>query len=265
MAGTRTLRANGVDICCRVDGPPEAPAVLLVHGILTDHRIWDALAAQLVPQFQVVRYDLRGHGGSSAPAGPCTMVQLADDVPALLDALGLARVHFIGSSLGGMIGQQVGARHGDRLLTLTLANTAAVQGAPAAWEERVAIARSQGVAALADPTLQRWFTPGFRATHAAEIERVKGLLLGTSVEGFAGCALAVRDLAQLDLLPRIAVPTLVVVGSEDGATPPALGRQIAGAIPGARLVTIEAAHQAAAEQPQVFCQAWRQFAAGAPA
>jgi 3-oxoadipate enol-lactonase len=265
MADIQSLRANGLDVACRVEGPPDAPAVLLVHGILTDHRIWDAIATRLVPQFRVVRYDLRGHGGSSAPPGPYTMAQLADDVPPLLDALGIARVHFIGSSLGGMIGQQVGARHADRLLTLTLANTAAVQGAPAAWEERVAVARSKGVAALADPTLQRWFTPGFRATHPKEIERVKALLLGTSVEGFAGCAMAVRDLAQLDLLPRIKVPALVVVGSEDGATPPALGRQIADAIPGASLVTIEAAHQAAAEQPQVFCQAWRQFAAGAPA
>lgn len=263
MSDVQAVRVNGHDVAFRIDGPSGAPAVLLVHGLLTDHRIWDALSARLAQDFRVVRYDLRGHGRSSAPPGPWTMAQLADDVPALLDALGIPQAHCIGSSLGGMIGQQVGARHGSRLLTLTLANTAAVQGAPAAWEERVAIARAKGLAALADPTLQRWFTPGFRATHPAEMARVKELLLGTSVEGFAGCAAAVRDLAQLDLLPRIQVPTLVVVGSEDSATPPALGQQIADAIPHARLVALEAAHQAAAEQPDAFFAAWRSFVAGA--
>ena len=260
----RKVAVGAQEVAVRIDGPEDAPALVLVHGILADHRMWDAVAARLSARFRVVRYDLRGHGGSSAPPAPYTMEQLADDVPALLDALGIARVHLAGTSLGGMIGQQVGIRHGGRLLSLTLANTAAQQGAPQAWEDRIAVARQSGVAALAEPTLQRWFTPAFLQAQPQAAARVREILCGTSVEGYAGCAAAVRDLAQVALLPRIRVPTLVIVGSEDQATPAAQGRQIAEAIPGARLVTLPAAHQAATEVPDAFCDAWLAFVEALP-
>lgn len=259
MAALQHVRVGEMDVALRIEGDETAEPLVLVHGILADHRVWDAVAQQLCTRYRIIRYDLRGHGGSSAPRGPYTMEQLADDVRALLDALGIRRAHLAGTSLGGMIGQQVGIRHGDRLLSLTLANTAAQQGAPQAWDERIATARSSGVAPLAEPTLQRWFTPAFLQAQREEVERVRSILLGTSVEGFTGCAAAVRDLAQLALLPKIRVPTLVIVGSEDKGTPPELGRQIAEAIPGARLVTLPAAHQAAIEVPQAFCDAWLAF------
>lgn len=255
----RKLRVGGMDVACRVEGPENAPALVLVHGILADHRVWDAVAQRLSPRFRIVRYDVRGHGGSSAPPGPYTMEQLADDVPAILDALGIAKAHFAGSSMGGMLGQQVGIRHGGRLLSLTLANTAAQQGAPQAWQDRIDTARQSGIAPLADSTLQRWFTPAYLQSQPQEVARIRDILLGTSVEGFAGCAAAVRDLANLQQLPQIRVPTLVIVGSEDKGTPPELGRQIAEAIPNARLVTLPAAHQAAIEVPQAFCDAWLSF------
>lgn len=255
------IRLPGQEVAYRLEGGKGAPVVLLVHGILTDHRAWDAVAADLAADFAVLRYDVRGHGGSTAPPAPYTMAQLADDVPALLDALKIERVHFVGSSLGGMIGQQVGARYGQRLLTLTLANTGAAQAAPAAWQERIDLARERGVAALAEPTMQRWFTEAWRQAHASEVQRMTGLLLGTSVEGYVGCAAAVRDLAQLDLLPRIAVPTLVVAGTQDTAMPPAATARIAELVPGARLVSLPTGHQAAVEQPQAFRAAWRDFAA----
>lgn len=261
-SGLHKVRVCGQDIACRIDGPAAAPAVLLVHGILTDHRAWNDVADRLSSTFRVVRYDLRGHGASSAPPAPYTLEQLADDVAGLLDVLRLDRVHLAGSSLGGMIGQQVGIRHGRRLLSLTLANTAAVQGAPAAWDERAATARANGVAALADGTLQRWFTPGFAQRAPHEIARMKAILGEISVEGFVGCANAVRDLSQLQLLAKIDVPTLVIAGAEDKATPPEQARQIADAIPGARLVTLPAAHQAAIELPQAFCDAWLSFVGG---
>ena len=256
----RIVRAGQQDIACRVEGPAGAPALVLVHGILTDHRAWDGVAQRLAARFRVVRYDLRGHGGSSAPPPPYTMVELADDLPPLLDALGLQRVHLAGSSLGGMIAQQVAVRHGARLLSLTLANTAAAQAAPAAWEERIVTARSFGVAALADSTLQRWFTPAFQQEHGDEMARMRRILCETSLDGFVGCAQAVRDLAQLELLPRIAVRTLVLAGSDDKAAPPEQARQIRDAVPGARMVMLAAAHQAAVEQPQAFCDAWLAFA-----
>jgi 3-oxoadipate enol-lactonase len=261
----RVVPVGDLNVSCRTEGPADAPVVLLVHGVLTDHRAWNGVAERLAASWRVVRYDLRGHGHSSAPPAPYTMEQLADDAAALLDALDIAKAHFIGTSLGGMIGQQFGARHGDRLLSLTLANTSAVQPAPQAWLDRAAQARAAGsTAPLAEGTLQRWFTPGFHASAPGEIERMRAILQKTSVAGFEGCAQALSQLAQLPLLPRIAVPTLVVVGSEDQATPPAQGRQIRDAIPGAKLAEVPAAHQAAVEQPQAFVDAWLAFAKALP-
>jgi 3-oxoadipate enol-lactonase len=262
VSGVSLLRLSGQEVAWRSEGRDGAPVVVLVHGILSDHRMWDAVAAQLKNDFSIVRYDLRGHGGSSAPSAPYTMEQLADDVAALLDGLGLGMVHLVGTSLGGMIGQQVAARHVQRLLSLTLANTGAVQGAPAAWDERIAIAREQGIAALAEPTIQRWFPNSFQQAEPAEIERIRNVLLGTSVEGYVGCATAVRNLAQLDLLPGIAVPTLVIAGTRDEAMPPAATAKIAKLVPGARLVSLPTGHQAAIEQPGAFAEAWRAFVAG---
>jgi 3-oxoadipate enol-lactonase len=259
--GLPTIRVGTLDVACQVEGPQGAPALLLIHGVLADHRAWDGVAERLKDRFRIVRYDVRGHGGSSAPPAPYTLEQLADDVPPLLDALGLDQVHLAGTSMGGMIGQQVGIRHGDRLLSLTLANNAAQQAAPAVWDQRIEIARRDGIEALVEPTVQRWFTAGFLQQHGDEVERIRDLVRGTSVEGYAGCATAIRNMAQLDQLGAIRVPTLVIVGSEDQATPPAAGQQIADAIPGAQLVALPAAHQAAVEVPQAFCDAWLAFIA----
>jgi 3-oxoadipate enol-lactonase len=262
MSAVRKVPVGGLEIACCIEGPVDAPVVLLIHGILTDHRAWNGVADRLSKAYRVVRYDLRGHGTSSAPPAPFTLEQLADDAAGLLDALQIDCVHLAGSSLGGMIGQQVGIRHGQRLLSLTLANTAAVQPAPGAWDDRAAMARANGVAALQPGMLQRWFTPGFAERDPQEIERIKITMSEVSVEGFAGCANALRDLSQLALLAKINVPTLVIAGDEDKATPPEQARQIADAIADARLVTLHAAHQAAIEQPQAFCDAWQTFVDG---
>lgn len=262
----RQVSVGGVDLACRFEGPAGAPVVLLAHGLLADHTMWDELAGRLLANgFSVLRYDLRGHGRSGLSAGPWTMEQLAADAVGLLDAFGLSRVHFVGSSLGGMIGQQMGARHADRLLSLTLANTAAVQLAAQAWNDRIALARSHGVAALADGTLQRWFTPGFAQANPSQIQCMRDVMCRTPVEGFAGCAQAVRDLAQLQLLPAIRLPVLVIAGAQDQATPPDQSVQLREGIAGAFLVTLPAAHQSAVEQPQAFFDAWCSFAAQLPA
>lgn len=252
---------DGVDVAYRLQGAPDAPLVMLAHGLLADHTMWDALVRLLVPRFRVLRYDLRGHGRSSVPALPWTMQRLAADTVALLDALRLSKAHFIGSSLGGMIGQQLGAHHGQRLHSLTLANTAAVQPAPAAWDERIALARAKGTAALADGTLQRWFTPAFAAAAPDELQRMRNILCATAVEGFAGAAATVRDLDQVQLLASIQVPVLVVAGAHDQATPPAQSQQLHEAIHASKLVTLQAAHQSAVEQPEAFFAAWTAFIA----
>lgn len=261
MSDLSHARVGDLDVAYRLEGAEGRPVVLLVHGILTDHRMWDAVVERLGGAFGILRYDLRGHGRSSAPPPPYTMEQLADDAAGLLDALQLQQVHLIGTSLGGMIGQQVGVRHPARLLSLTLANTAAQQAAPAAWDERIALARRSGVGALADPTLQRWFPASFLDTAPAEAKRLRAILCETTVDGYVGCAQAVRDLHQAHLLPKITAPTLVVAGDRDTAIAPADTARVAAGIPGSRLVHIDAGHQAALEKPDVFCADWRQFLA----
>ncbi len=259
MESQRIVRVGDAEVCFALDGPAQAPVVMLAHGILTSHRMWDALATMLAPHWCVLRYDLRGHGGSSATDPPYAMAQLAEDAVGLLDALGVARVHFIGTSLGGMIGQQLGARFGSRLHSLTLANTSAVQSAAPAWQQRIATALEAGVAPLVEPTLGRWFTPGFSASELAAVDRMRQLALATSVRGFVGCAAALRDLDQAQLLAGIRLPTLVICGEHDGATPPAESRRLQQDIAGAGLVMLPAAHQAAVECPGAFAAAWASF------
>jgi 3-oxoadipate enol-lactonase len=260
MSETKKIRAGDIDIAYRLEGAEQAPVVLLAHGILTTHRMWDALAQALAPRWRMLRYDLRGHGGTSATEPPYTMLRLARDAVELLDALGIERAHFIGSSLGGMIGQRLGSDFGHRLHSLTLANTTSRQGMAQAWQDRISTAHEKGVAPLVEPTLQRWFTEDFLAQDPEPVPRMRELALSTGVPGFTGCAAAVRDLAHADLLPSIRVPTLVVAGEQDRATPAAESEFLQQQIPGARLVRLPAAHQSAVECPDAFAQAWEAFA-----
>ena len=259
MTELDAIRAGDIDVAYRIEGRARAPVVMMAHGVLADHSIFDAVTRRLLNDYTVLRYDLRGHGRTEATAGPYTMAQLADDATALLDALHLHGVHYIGTSLGGMIGQQLGAVGGGRFVSLTLANTAAVQPNPGAWNDRIATAQRDGVQAVVEGTLQRWFTPAFFAARPEEIERIRAVARRTPAEGFTGAVAAVRDLAQLDSLPRIRVPTLLLAGVHDQATPPALGAMIHEAIANSRFAMLNAAHQAAAEVPEDFCDAWLDF------
>ena len=255
-----TGRVGDIDVAYELEGPSGAPVVMLAHGILSTHRMWRGVAQALLPRWRVLGYDLRGHGGTRASEPPYTMQRLAQDAIALLDALDLRRVHFIGASLGGMIGQRLAAQHGERLLSVTLANTTATQGAAQAWQDRIAMAQEQGVGPLVEPTLQRWFTPSYLAANPEPVQRMRTLAVATDVRGFCGCAAAVRDLAQAELLASIRVPTLVIVGEQDQATPPAAGEFIQQRVAGAQLARLPAAHQSAVECPEAFAAAWEAFA-----
>ena len=257
----KTIRLHDMQVAYRREGPANAPVAMLAHGILTSHRMWDGVAAQLAGRWQVLRYDLRGHGHSTATDPPYTLAGLAGDAVELLDALGIAKVHFIGSSLGGMIGQQLGARHGARFHSLTLANTSSMQGTPQAWDQRIALAQQKGLGPLAEPTLERWFTEDFFRRSPQRVAVVRDLLLATGLPGFVGCASAVRNLAQRELLPRIGIPTLVIAGDHDTATPLAEARELQQGIPGAELAILPAAHQSAVECPEQFAAAWTGFIA----
>jgi 3-oxoadipate enol-lactonase len=243
---------NGGTIHYRIDGSPDAPVLVLSHSLGADHSMWDRQVAAFTLSFQVLRYDGRGHGRSLVTPGPYNIELLARDVVTLLDRLGLARAHFCGLSMGGMIGMWLGRYEPARVDKLVLANTAAYLGPPEMWETRMEAVRRGGMAAVAGAVIERWFTPAFRGRCAAEVEAVRQTLLAVPPEGYVACCAALRDMDQRAGLGAIRSPTLVIAGRDDPATPPEAGRAIAGAIPGARFVELLAAHLTNIEAAAAF-------------
>jgi 3-oxoadipate enol-lactonase len=221
------------------EGPRDAPAVLLAPSLGTTLALWDRLAEALTADYRVVRFDLRGHGGSPMPPGPYPVEDLAGDVVALADRLGLDRFGFVGISLGGALGQVLALHHPDRLASLVLCCTGPKFADPHTWLERGALVRAEGMAPLAEPTTQRWFTPEFRRRHPGEVERVIGMLTSCPPDGYAACCDGLASYDVTDRLHEIAVPTRVVAGSEDPATGPDVAETVVAAIPGADLVVID--------------------------
>ncbi len=247
------VRANGIDIRYEISG--SGPWLTLSHSLSCDLSMWAPQLAALEKRFTVLRFDTRGHGGTDAPAGAYTLEQMADDVLGLLDALKIARTHFAGLSMGGMIGQHLALAAPERLDRLLLSSTSSrlPSAARALWAERIRVAQEEGMAAHVAPTLERWFTAPFRAAHPGTMAWIGDLIRATPVAGYAGCAEAIARLDITDRLPAVQAPTLVLVGAEDAGTPPAMSEAIAAAIPGARLEVIaEASHLANIEQADTF-------------
>jgi 3-oxoadipate enol-lactonase len=262
---TDTVHANGIDIAYRFDGPEGAPLVTMSNSLASNMAMWDAQVTALVPDFRVLRYDTRGHGATSAPPAPYTMDTLAADLIALWDALGIERCALVGLSLGGMIGQQIGIAHGERVSALVLCDTLSrwPEGAGTIWDGRIRTAQTQGVKVLVEGTLERWFTPAFLKSGSPEIARIGEMIGATPAPGYIGCSHAIKGIDFLDRLGEIKVPTLVIAGADDPATPVSAARDIQSHIPGAKLVVIEnAAHLANVEQPEAFNQALRDFLGG---
>ena len=249
----QTIRANGIDICYRLEGPANAPVVMFSKSLLTDLGMWDMQVEALAAGLRMLRYDTRGHGGSGASDGAYTIDLLADDALALLDALRIERAHFVGLSLGGMIAQRVAARRHERIAKLVLCDTACHMPPESAWNDRIALARSKGTAAFIGPMTERWLTAPFRAANPAVLDRLGAMIARTSVAGLVGCASAIRDMNQHDILARIAAPTLVVVGEHDVGTPVAAARVLRDAIAGARMTIVaDAGHLPNIEHPVAF-------------
>jgi 3-oxoadipate enol-lactonase len=242
-----------VELAHRVDGPDTAPAVFLSPSLGTTWEMWDPLAAALSSSYRVVRFDTRGHGRSPVPAGPYSVAELASDVLALVDALGIDRFGFVGLSLGGAIGQELVVSHPSRVAAAVLACTVPSFGDPATWTDRAAQVRASGMGFLAEPTRGRWFTDGFRAAHPDVVERHVAMLTGTDPEGYASCCDALSRFDLWDALPGITVPVRVVAGAEDQVASVPACSTMASTIPGADLVVIEdASHIANAAQPDAF-------------
>lgn len=233
-----------------VDGPLGAPVLLLGSSLGATTEMWSPQVPALAHSRRVVRFDHRGHGGSPVPPGPYTIDDLGGDVLALADHLGIGRFHYAGLSLGGMVGMWLATRAPERIETLTLLCTSAFLPPAEAWLDRAATVRRAGLAAVAEAVLARWFTPAF-----TNVEPYRQMLLRTPVEGYAACCEAI---AALDLRPdlgAIDVPTLVIAGALDPATPPEMGRRIASAVPGARFVEVAgAAHLANVERADVVTE-----------
>jgi 3-oxoadipate enol-lactonase len=199
----------------------------------------------------VVRYDLRGHGASPVPPGPYALADLGADLVQLLDRLDIARAHLVGLSLGAMVSLWVAARHPARVRRLAVCCTAARLGPPEAWAERARVVRAGGAGAIAEAVVDRWFTPGFRQRDPERLATMRTLVAATSREGYAGCCAAIETMDLRGDLPAITAPTLAIAGADDPATPPERLREIAEAIPGARLAVVPgAAHLANVEQPE---------------
>lgn len=243
---------NGSRIAVRMDGPANAPVVMFANSLAADLTMWDPQVASLSARWRCLRYDMRGHGASDPAAGECGIADLAGDAISLLDELGISRVHFVGLSLGGMVGQHIGAMQSDRLRSLTLCATVSAQAGDV-WTARIAEVRSRGMAALVEPTLARWLTESFRTRNPEIADRVGRMIAGTSVEGYVCCAAAIRDMDLTPLLGRIAAATMVIAGEADPAMPPSAVQPLHERIAGSEFVVIEdAAHLLNVEQPQAF-------------
>jgi 3-oxoadipate enol-lactonase len=247
---------NAVEVHSVVTGRPDGPAVVLSNSLGSTHVMWAPQMAELEERFMVIRYDTRGHGASPVPAGPYSIDDLADDLVALLDGLGVERAHLVGLSLGGMTAMRVAARNPERVDRLVLLCTGAQLPPAEAWLERAATVREYGSGAVAEAVVARWFTSELREAQPDARHDAEQMVAATPAEGYAGCCEAVAAMDLREDLSSISAPTLAIAGADDPATPPAKLEEIVAAIPGARLLVVDqAAHLANAEQPGIITPA----------
>jgi 3-oxoadipate enol-lactonase len=242
-------------------GSESAPPLMLSNSLCTNLGMWDDQMPELAKRFHVVRYDSRGHGKSTTE-GPYSIAGLAADALAILDRLGLERVHWLGLSKGGMVGQWLLAHAPQRLRKTILANTAAHMGPANLWNGRIRAVHAKGIEAAAPAVIERWFTPAFRQNEAARVAAITAMVQATPAEGYAGCCAAIRDMDLRESLRTVtARDVLVITGARDPSTTPAAGDLIRTSIRGAKGVSLDAAHLSNVEQPQAFTRAVLEFLA----
>jgi 3-oxoadipate enol-lactonase len=253
------VKANGIDISYRIDGPAGAPWVTMSNSLATTHRMWDAQMAAFTRQYRVLRYDKRGHGETDVAPGPYSFELLADDVLALLDALQITQTHFVGLSMGGMTGMTMALRKPGVLRTLVLCDTTSKDplGDPALWQQRIdAVSAGGSMEPLVESTVARFLTPDTVQNRPAVADAVRAMVRGTPVAGYTACCQAIAKLNLTDRLGGIAIPTLIVVGANDPATTVDMARTIHQRIAGSELVILkDAAHLSNIEQADAFNEA----------
>lgn len=260
-ANPNSIEIDGLTFHYRVDGPEGAPWLVFSNSLMTDLSLWDDQAAAFGESFRILRYDQRGHGRTGIPAEDCTMERLAADLIGLMDALGIARAHLVGISMGAATCLGAALAQPRRVASLVMADgqAATPTGGAQAWEERIALARTQGMAGLAVPTIARWFQPASVETNGEGVRRVAGMIAATPLDGFLR---AVRALQRFDFRPgltALACPALMLAGAADGALPKTLAG-LAEAVPDGRFVEIpDAGHLPNIEQPGAFNAALATF------
>jgi 3-oxoadipate enol-lactonase len=239
----------------RIDGDPNGAPVVFANSLGTDFRLWDKIMPLLPGGLRILRFDKRGHGLSSCPAGDYRIDELVDDCAQLLRALEFTDCLFVGLSIGGLIAQGMAARHGDLLRAMVISNTGARIGTPEMWQQRIELMRSGGIEALADMILERWFSSNFRQQQRDQVLGWRNMLTRTPLQGYAGCcaAIAASDFRQSNA--GLTLPTLAIAGSEDGSTPPELVRDTAASIAGSRFELINGVgHFPCVEQPEIYAR-----------
>jgi 3-oxoadipate enol-lactonase len=246
------IETRGFPLHVEIDGPQDAPVLMLSNSLCTDLRMWDDQVAPFTQRYRLVRYDRRGHGKSGVPKGPYEVKDFGLDALAIMDGLGLRKVNWCGLSMGGMVGQWLAANAPDRIDRLVMSNTHSYYDDKKVWDDRMNLAREKGMAAAAGPAMGRWFTKEAMARRPDKVALIQKMFAETQIDGYLACCAAIRNMDMRDCHPRIKAPTLVIVGLRDPATPPAAGEEIQRRIPGAKLATIDASHLSNIGQPQAY-------------
>jgi 3-oxoadipate enol-lactonase len=252
-----TMRAtiNGFEMNFETSGPARASAVVLHHPLATNLTIWDELTRALEPNYRVVRMDARGHGLSEAPKGPYDFETLAGDVVKLMDHLAITKARFLGLSMGGMVGQYLGFLHPSRFHSLCLVSTSSAVPSEALplWDERIRTASSSGMSPLVEGAMARWVAPNALHSKPALVARLRAMIESTPPEGYVGWCQAIRTLNVTSRLKEVRLPTRVIVGALDPATPPAAAEVIHREIQGSDLIVIPGvSHMLHVEEPEAF-------------
>jgi 3-oxoadipate enol-lactonase len=255
------IRANGIAINYEIEGPDTAPCLVFSNSLATTLAMWDEQAAALTTKFRVLRYDQRGHGATEAPAGRYAFDTLLADALALLDALSIKTAHFAGLSMGGATALGLAEKHPDRFDRIIVCDSPC-QSTPQSsqqWEERILVARDKGMAALVEPTVARWFPAETLASNPSYLDKVRGMIRDTPVNGFIGCAAALAAHDYASAVATVTRPVLFMVGEKDGATPAAM-RKLSEKLPGSRFVELPGAgHISNMDRPAEFTRAVADF------
>ena len=250
------LPLEGRSISYDLVGSENGPVVCMTHSLVTDGGMWaEQVPPLLAAGFRVLRLDMRGHGGSNPVVGDYTISDLAGDVTVVLDSLGTAPVHFIGLSIGGVLGQSLAFEHRDRLASAMWCDTAlSTPGTPEEWRQRVDAVRAAGsLAPLADSTIEGFLTDAFKERNPGRYKQIRDMIIGTTPAVYLGCIAAIRNFDFAARLPSVKLPVLVVCGADDTDTPPEFNRRITSLVPGARYEEIaHARHFPNVENPDVF-------------